>query len=255
MMSRRRLVGRRGSAHHMIRVLVDSGTLVGGATVRLDDDEAHHLRVRRTVAGEAITAYDGVGGIGRGTLEAVGKGFAVILSAVTHLPPPVPLVLAVAAGDRDRFLRLAEQCTELGATALIPLVTDRANSVESRVREPALEKARLRSRAACKQSGNPWATVVETFTRLEELPIGGPHCEWLLADPTGVPLGAHALPAACGWLIGPEGGFTPAELTYAAAELRARRTWLASHMLRFETAAIAALTLIVDRRGPPEREH
>lgn len=238
----------------MIRVLVEPGTLGVGATVRLDDDEAHHLRVRRASAGEPITAYDGVGGIGHGALEAAGKGFAVTLVAVTSAPPPVPLVLAVAAGDRDRFLRLAEQCTEFGATSLIPLVTQRVGSVETRLREPALAKARLRARAACKQSGNPWATVVQPFTTLEELPPGGPHCEWLLADPTGEPLGAHALPSACGWLIGPEGGFTPAELTYAAAELRARRTWLAPHLLRFETAAVSALALIVDRRGPPGRE-
>jgi 16S rRNA (uracil1498-N3)-methyltransferase len=238
----------------MIRVLVAPGTLVAEASIPLDEEEAHHLRVRRAATGDAILAYDGTGGIGHGVLTVHGKGFTVALTAVVQSPPPVPLVLAVAAGDRDRFLRLAEQCTELGVTTLIPLMTDRVMSVESRMREPALEKARLRARGACKQSGNPWATLVESFTRLQDLSVGGPHCQWLLADPTGEPLSAQAVPTACGWLIGPEGGFTAAELTFATAELRARRTWLAPHILRFETAALSAVTLMVDRRGPPVRE-
>lgn len=238
----------------MSRVLVAPGTLVAGTALALEADEAHHLRVRRAVAGEPVTVHDGAGGVGRGHLVPLGQGFVVELTAVVQHPPPMPVVLAVAAGDRERFLRLAEQCTELGATTLIPLVTERVASVESRIREPALDKARLRARAACKQSGNPWATVVAPLTRLQDLPDRGPKCRWLLADPTGDLLGAHGASVACGWLIGPEGGFTPAELAFATAELRARRTWLAPHILRFETAALAALTLIVDRRGPPGRE-
>lgn len=238
----------------MSGVLVAPGTLIAGATVVLEEDEAHHLRVRRAAPGEMITAYDGVGGVGRGQLAAHGKGFAIALADVVQHPPAVPLVLAVAAGDRDRFLRLAEQCTELGATTLIPLVTERVVSVESRIREPALDKARLRARAACKQSGNPWATGVDSFTRLTDLPERGPRRAWLLADPAGAPLDADGGRSGCGWLIGPEGGFTVAERTFAVEQLGARPTWLAPHILRFENAATAALTLIVDRRGPPGRE-
>ena len=238
----------------MSGVLVAPGTLVAGATIALEEDEAHHLRVRRAASGETITAYDGVGGVGHGALDVQRKGFVITLSEVVQHPPPVPMVLAVAAGDRDRFLRLAEQCTELGATALIPLVTDRVVSVESRIREPALDKARLRARAACKQSGNPWAPVVDSLTRLQDLPERGPRCAWLLADPAGAPLDADAGRPGYGWLIGPEGGFTAAERTFAVEHLTARPTWLAPHILRFETAATAALTLIVDRRGPPSRE-
>ncbi len=238
----------------MIRVMVAPGSLVVGAPVSLDDDESHHLRVRRAAPGESIAAFDGAGGIGHGVLEGQGKGFAVQLAAVTMTPPPTPLILAIAAADRDRFLRLAEQCAELGVTEVIPLLTERVVSVESRIREPALDKARLRSRTACKQSGNPWAPVVRSFTRLEELAGDGTRCRWLLADPTGQPLDTTPVASACGWLIGPEGGFTPAELSFAVAGLQARRTWLAPHILRFETAAVSAVTLIVDRRGPPDRE-
>ena len=238
----------------MIRVLVAPGTLVTGTTVELEDEEAHHLRVRRATSGEEVVVYDGVGGIARGVLAGQGKGFTVQLAAVTAVARPPQLIIAVAAGDRDRFLRLAEQCTELAVTTLIPLISERVVSVESRIREQALEKARQRARSACKQSGNPWATTISSFTQLHQLADQWPECQWLLADPTGAPLDANPVGGISGWLIGPEGGFTPTELTFAVGALQARRTWLAPHILRFETAAVSAITLSVDRRGPPDRE-
>lgn len=250
------MVGRGGAAAGVIRVLVEPGSLDLGQAVVLDRDEVHHLRVRRAVAGELVIAYDGAGGIGRGTLEGSAPHFEVQVAEVTRTAPPPPLVLAVAAGDRDRYLRMAEQCTELGVTDLVPLVTERARSVESRIRDGALPKAWRRAREACKQSGNPWATVVAPFTTLAELAALRPGMTWLLADPDGEPLPAGDLGAAgCGWLIGPEGGFTPEESAVARDSLGARRIWLAAHILRFETAAALAAGLIIDRRRAlPGRE-
>ncbi len=237
----------------MIRVLVAPGALVAGALVPLDDEELHHLRVRRVAAGDLVVAYDGGGRIGRGHLEGAGKRLEVQVEAVERFLPPPPLILALATGDRDRYLRVAEQCTELGVTQLVPLVTVRSQSVESRLRATALDKARRRAREACKQSGNPWATAVLAFHRLDELATVAAGTRWLLADPTGAPLPADGGGPAAGWVIGPEGGFTPEELEVATTRLGARRTWLAPHILRFETAAVAAVSLTLDRRGPPGR--
>jgi 16S rRNA (uracil1498-N3)-methyltransferase len=234
----------------MIRVLVPTGTLTVAAAVPLEDEEQHHLRVRRVHAGDNVLAFDGAGGIGRGVLEAAGRGFEVVVHEVETIPPPDPLLLAVATGDRDRWLRLAEQCTELGVTRLMPLVTERALSVESRLREPALDKVRRRARDACKQSGNPWAPVVHPFADLAAFARAAPAARWLLAAPHGLPLPLEdPLRDACGWLIGPEGGFTAGEADLLVTELAARSTWLAPHVLRFETAAIAAASLTIGRRG------
>lgn len=245
-------MGRGGAAASVIRVLVEPGSLDGGQAVVLDDDEAHHLRVRRAVAGRMVIAYDGAGAVGKGTLEGSGARFEVQVTEVTHAPPPPPLLLAVAAGDRDRYLRLAEQGTELGVTHLVPLVTERAKSVESRIRETALPKAQRRAREACKQSGNPWATVVTPFIAMTELAHQHPGVAWLLADPEGEPLPELASGSApYGWLIGPEGGFTPEECGFATNTLAARRVTLAAHILRFETAAALAAGLTIDRRQRP----
>ena len=52
----------------VITVLLPSGTGKAGSTCRLDDDEAHHLRVRRAETGEVVAIRDGAGLVGRGKL-------------------------------------------------------------------------------------------------------------------------------------------------------------------------------------------
>ncbi len=224
----------------MIRVLAEPGQLVAGATMVLHTEELQHLRVRRAAAGDAVIGCDGFGTLAEGVLEGVGRELVLRVESVSSEPAPSPLVLAVAAGDRDRFLRLAEQCTELGVTRLIPLDTERARSVGTRLRDIHVEKARVRSREACKQSGNPWATVIDNLTALDDLvPMAG-EFSWLLADPAGAatPTSGSGRPPA--WLIGPEGGFTDAEREMLLEKLVATPVSLGKWILRFETAAVVA---------------
>ncbi len=222
------------------RLLADPGALVAGATVALDDEEAHHLRVRRAEAGQGAKVFDGAGVTARGVLERTGKGWQVALSEVASHPEVLALVLAVGAGDRDRFLALAEKCTELGVTRLVPLLTDRSVQVETRMRASAVERAQRRAREACKQSGNPWATVVDALTSIDLLADRVQGVQWLRADPNGVSAWSIAAERPLGWLIGPEGGFTDAEAAMTTNRLGASPVQLGPHVLRFDTAAVAA---------------
>ncbi len=231
-----------GGATPMIehRLLVAPGGLVVGLAVSLDDEESHHLRVRRAETGQRVMLFDGAGVTGHGVLTSAGKGWQATVEQVEHHPPTTLLILAVGAGDRDRFLSLAEKCTELGVTRLIPLVTERSAQVETRLRESGVERARKRAREACKQSGNPWATVVADLTRIAVLGKSYPGVRWLMADPKGTTLGAVTADAPVGWLIGPEGGFTEPEGVQMGERLGAAPVRLGRHVMRFETAAIVA---------------
>jgi 16S rRNA (uracil1498-N3)-methyltransferase len=78
-------------------------------------------------------------------------------------------------------------------------------------------------------------TVTEVLAAL----TGG--CRGLVADPSGSPLDAAVLRAGADAvlaLVGPEGGFTDAELA-AADRAGAGRATLGPHILRVETAAVA----------------
>lgn len=230
------------------RALVAPGTLRQGARLTLDDAEARHLRVRRLAPGDPVELLDGVGASASATLEFIGARCDATVGEVRLAPRPSVTVLAVGAGDKDRFLLLAEHATELAVTRIIPLATGRARDVATRLRGEGIARARRRAREACKQCGNPWATDVDEECDLGAIAARAPSLRWLLADrdgPTCPAIGAHA---GVGWIIGPEGGLTPAELE-VCARLGAQSVRFSPAVLRFDTAAIAAAVITLDRRG------
>lgn len=232
----------------MITVMVPPGDHVVGGVVELDDEESHHLQVRRIREGERCTALDGAGAVIEGPLQRGMRRWQVAIDELTLHARPVGTVLAVAAGDRDRFLILAEKAAELGVTRIVPLLTSRQRSVETRLREVVLDRVVRRAREACKQSGNPWIPDVEPITALEDLTRGS---GWFVAAPGAAPCPVIAADAVASWLIGPEGGWTEAEDEFIQGTLDATAVGLAPAILRFETAAIAAAVITIDRRARP----
>jgi 16S rRNA (uracil1498-N3)-methyltransferase len=207
--------------------------------VGLLDGEAHHLRVRRARDGETVELRDGFGLVGRGRLVQHGGDWEVEVERLDHRPAPPALILAVGAGDRERFAWLVEKAVELAVTAVVPLETERAAGVASRLRPAQVERLRRQALEAVKQSGNPWACVVEAPAALGEvlaLPADG---ERWLADPAGAPPPATLDDRPCRILVGPEGGLTDPERA-AALEAGYQPLSLGPHVLRFETAALAA---------------
>jgi 16S rRNA (uracil1498-N3)-methyltransferase len=232
----------------VIRVVVSPGALRAGAVLTLDDDEAHHLQVRRAVDGVEAEGLDGSGGVGRGRLRRSAGAWSIIIAEVTTHPRPAPLVMAVAAGDRERFLLALEKLAELGATRVLPVETARTASVAGRYREGHRDKAERRMREACKQAGNPWLVELAPVASVEALASEAVR-HWCLADAAGQPMRSTDTANAVGWVVGPEGGLTQAERDWVLETLGATPVALAPHVLRFETAAIAAATVTQHLRG------
>ena len=224
----------------MIRVLVDRD---GG----LRDGEAHHLQVRRVETGETVEVRDGEGLVARGTLRRIGKVWSVEVGTSERVAPPTPLVLAVGAGDRDRFAWVVEKATELGVTSVVPLESERTAGVATRVRRHHLGRLRRHAMEAVKQSGAAWAARVEEPVPLDVLVARQPDGARWLADVDGR-IAPPALPdEPLTVVIGPEGGFTAGERDQLlGAGFEAIR--LGTHTLRFETAAIAAAALAIAGR-------
>ena len=233
-----------------MNVLVPEGALVPGSRVVLDALEVHHLRVRRAGSGEAVRLLDGVGGVAEGTLELGRKEAVALVGAARREPEPLPLLLAIGAGERDRFAWVVEKAAELGVTEIVPLQTEHTRAVASRIRAAQVERFRRRTREAIKQCGATWAPTVRDPVPLGEFaeePRTG--LRWLAALGGGVPparFGAEPVAIA----IGPEGGFTSAErgILEGAGFVPIQ---LGDHVLRFETAALAAAvyTSIARKRG------
>ena len=223
--------------------LVGRGDWAAGARARLLDGESHHLRVRRARDGEFVEVRDGAGLIASGRLIASAADWEVALDRAERRPAPPALVLGVGAGDRDRFAAVVEKAVELGVTSVVPLVTERTASVASRVRPSHLERVRRQALEAVKQSGNPWACTVGDPVSLADflgVPAGG--VRWL-ADAEGEPPPASLRDEAVAVLVGPEGGFTAAERD-ACIAAGFGPVSLGPHILRFETAALAAAAAV-----------
>lgn len=227
----------------MSTVLVPPGAGVVGATCVLDEDEAHHLRVRRVLPDEAVTVRDGAGLVAGGRVRRQGDSWVVEIDQADTAARPAALVLAAGAGDRDRFEWLVEKASELGVTSVVPLETARTVGVATRVRGRQLEKLRRQAREAIKQSGAPWAVSVEEPVALDAfLASASPGLRWL-ADLAGQspPATLHHEPVAV--IIGPEGGLTRDERERVlAAGYHAVK--LGAHTLRFETAAVVAAGVV-----------
>ncbi len=228
-------------------MLVAPGALVAQSVVALDEEERHHLKVRRAKDGEPVRVLDGAGAVGEGRLVELRGEAAVEIARVTMRDPPPGFALVVGAGDKERFGWLDEKAAELGVTELAPLKTDRTRSVAAGIREGHVAALQRRARQAIKQSGAPWAPRVSPpiDVRLAAT-MGHPDFRWL-ADATGEGPPALLPGADLVVVVGPEGGLIPPEReVFLAAGFR--RVRLAPDLLRFETAALAAAAVVASQR-------
>lgn len=216
---------------------LDEATLVG--------DVFHHLiRVRRLEAGENMQAVDGFGRARAALLETVGKN-AATLRLGAELPardPRAKLHLLTGALRPERASWLVEKATELGVYALRFLNTERTPRQYGQGRFDRYEKVATAALEQCQGARLPLITGVHPFGEIAALLPAGPL--WVLDPQATEPL---AWPAAedvaeGSLLIGPEGGFSPAELDSLAG---ARGANLGPRILRVETAALAAAAILL----------
>ena len=179
--------------------------------------------------GAVVTATDGAGAwrACRLTSDRLDPDGDV---AVTD--PPRPVTVAVAAPKGERLEWLVQKCTEIGVAHLVLLDAERS-VVRWNGERAAKQIERLRRIAteAAMQSRRVWLPDVIGPVPAVEVLAGA-----AVAEPGGRAIG----PADTCIAIGPEGGWSRAELERAAD-----RVSLGPHVLRVETAAVVAATLMV----------
>lgn len=224
------------------------------ALVALGPDESRHARrVLRLRRGDAVELFNGSGSLAQATVEGFEEGLAVCrVTAVSQLDPPSPSVTVWAPTPKaGRVEQMVDQLTQVGADHWQPIVTkwtvvDPRPTKLDRLGRVALEAAKQCHRLHTMQIGR--STSFEkalAHARTTSLDPHSGHCHIML-DPQAK---QHLGPAMVGekshvhvW-IGPEGGWTESESNAldAAGCTPAR---LGPHIMRIETAAIAAVVMI-----------
>ena len=210
----------------------------------LDGPEAHHLgTVRRFGSGDMVVLFNGDGAEYPAEIVSVGKK-QVILRVTARIESdrelPFSVVVGSALPKADRLDYLIEKLVEVGATRFVPLMTARS------IANPRVEKIEKWRRAvieASKQCGRNRLMAVDNPLSLKDFlasrPREGSECsKWILHTGPG-----RAIPntrvADSVFAVGPEGGFTDAEI-----EIATKAGWLklsfGPRILRVETAAVVA---------------
>lgn len=228
----------------MIRLFVPHD-LAPGATLALDEGQSRYLSaVMRQTVGDAVAVFNGRDGEWRASIATVGKR-VVTLTALSqarpqHTGPDLDLVIALV--KRGRLETIVEKAAELGARRVRPVVTERTNADHTRV-----ERLRAIALEASEQTGRLDVPEIAEPVKLARMLADWDVARRLLfCDEAGdaVPVLA-AVKDAGPWaiLIGPEGGFSPAEREQLRALPYATPATLGPRILRADTAAISALTL------------
>lgn len=210
-----------------------------GCEVDLERREAEHLfRVLRAAPGERFRLLDGRGGR---AVAGVLPGKALRVESLEQLPEPdKKLHLFFAQPRRNRLDALLPACAELGVWELHPCVCARS------VAEGAPnDRWRLQLLEGCKQSGNPFLPRVAEPEPLLPCVKRAAASGMELFYGSVAAAESPSAPAAdgIGWVVGPEGGFTPEEEA-ALRESGVRPLNLGEFVLRLETAAVCGLAVL-----------
>lgn len=232
-------------------VLADEVTITG-------DDAAHLMYAMRAKAGDEVTLVDDHGAVGRMELTAFTQDSVTMrlverLDADTESPIDIELAQCLLKGDK--FELVIQKAVELGVTRIQPLAS-RNCVVRYEGKKAAAKRERWQKIAeeAAKQCGR---------TRVPEVLPMLPLTEWLDArqgtllfcyeneEQQPIKTALRALPDNTGTiiaLIGPEGGFTLDEAA-AIEAAGGQSVTLGPRILRAETAAIAAMSIVQYEKG------
>lgn len=235
------------------------GTLQTGQRVILHDNAANHVaRVLRLQAGAPLTLFNGAGGEYAATLAVVGKReveveIGAFQATATESPLRLTLAQGIAKGERMDYV--VQKAVELGVTRLAPLITEHcAVNLSGERMEKRLRHWQAIAIGACEQSGRNILPEMAMPVTLEQWLHQPLHGIGIMLDPRAART-LQQLPAAAAavtLLIGPEGGLSEGE-TGRAGEAGYQGVRLGPRVLRTETAAVTAATLVQARWGDLER--
>ncbi|WP_421760743.1 16S rRNA (uracil(1498)-N(3))-methyltransferase [Devosia sp.] len=238
-------------SHKTLSRLFIDAPLSAGASVELGREQTNYvLTVMRMKAGEALVVFNGRDGAWMARIaDAHRKGAVLeIVVQTQHQTPKSDLWFGFAPLKTGRLDYLVQKATEMGAGVIQPVITrytqvqklkaDKlvANVIEAAEQCEVLSVPEIRAEVGLTELLAHWQQT-QGLRRLvfcdESAPTHSPLRQ--LRDLDGLPIGI---------LVGPEGGFSDDERNHLLAQGFVVPISLGPRILRADTAAVAALTVV-----------
>jgi 16S rRNA (uracil1498-N3)-methyltransferase len=227
-----------------------------GEFVTLEGREAHHaLHVVRLRRHESVLLLDGQGVSYSCEVVETGRRHVRLRLLKQHRSPaPTRQIVLLQAIPKAKAMEwIIQKATELGATRLVPLLTERSLAHPS-LEETKREKWFWTAIDAIKQCGSVWLPTLDAPTAPRTCLESGSALELALLASLESSLHPRRcfekfwedhgrFPDSLGLWIGPEGDFTPDELEMITAS-GAHPVSFGSRVLRAETAAVYGLSIL-----------
>lgn len=225
---------------------------IAGAHARLTGPDVRHLRALRLPVGAQITLFDDQGREHDAVVRRIGSRAAdldIRASRLVPIPsgPPITLIAGVLKGQR--MAALVEKATELGVMRIVPALTEFTVARPAGPDTARTQRWRRIAVSAATQSGRSQVPVVDMpmpfADAVRTTPAGALGVLFWEHEPRVALAAIHGQqphPPAIVVAVGPEGGFTTAEVECARSRAF-QVSGLGPRTLRAETAALIGVAL------------
>ncbi len=239
----------------MHRFYLDKADFSKGLVLITDKEELHHMKnVLRLKKGDLFRVFNGQHQEAEVVVESVsGEGIEakVITVWLMNDASATRIILACAVPKKAKFEFIIEKCTELGVNEIIPLKTKRSDVIYAKEKlshkQERFIKVAVNAAKQCKRGDIP---VIAPMTDLKEVLEKRDRASLaifpcLVDTPKHIHevLGLNKDQKTVYIFIGPEGDFTPQEVSMAM-DNGCIPVSLGKTVLKVDTAAIAAVAFI-----------
>lgn len=213
-----------------------------------DDDVRHINKVLRLKPGDNIILFDNVGNEYKSVILNIGKQVVetrIVSKWNVNRESPVNITLMQALTKGDKMDLIVQKATELGVQRIVPVVTERSEVRNTR-KIDRWQKIADESIKQCARNKSPivlgeqiFEHAVDKYSSDLNILFYEKHDQTNLNDLEKKNLS----PGSISILIGPEGGFTESEVSYARNSGYTILN-LGPRILRSETTSIVTLAII-----------